>query len=115
DVVAERNWRSVVEDVYWRRRLDAQAEHRTLLRGALVEKEIVLVQVDRHAKLPLGGRNARHVIDVRMRQQDEPHVELMPAHGLEQLDDLVARIDHDGLPRPLASDHKAVLVEGWRG
>ena len=63
----------------------------------LVEKQIVLVQIDRHAKRALGLGHPGDVIDVRMRQQDVRDLQFLRANEREQLVDLVARIDEHGL------------------
>ena len=43
----------------------------------LVEEQIVLVQVDRHAQRALRFRHPRHMIDVRVRQQDVRDLQLL--------------------------------------
>ena len=63
-------WPGVIEHVDRRRRIDLKAEHRALLDGALVQKQVVAVEINGHAKRPLRGRDAGDVIDVRVGQQD---------------------------------------------
>ncbi len=60
-----------------RRLLNRQAEHHAGADRVLVEEQIVLVQVDRRAQRALGFRHARHMIDMRMRQQDVRDLELL--------------------------------------
>jgi len=47
-----------------------QAEHRSGLDGAFVQKQIITVQVDGNAERLLCGRDTGDMIDVRMRQQN---------------------------------------------
>ena len=44
----------------------------------LVEKQIVLVQMDRHAERALRLGHAGHMIDVRVRQQDVRDIAASP-------------------------------------
>ena len=83
--------------VHRRRLFHREAEHHPGPHRVLVEKEIILVQVDRHAKGALGFRHSRHVIDVGMGQQDVGDLELLRLDEVQQLFDLVAGIDEDGL------------------
>ena len=104
-----------VEDVRRRRHLDVQAEHLGLLGGRVVQEEIFAMQVDGHAERALGGGDARHVIDVRVRQQDVADRQL-PAHReVEQPLDLVAWIDQHRLAGGAARDDEAVLEEWANG
>ena len=69
------------------------------------------MQIDRHAERALGFGDARHVIDVRVRQQDVRDLQLLRANEVQQLLDLVARIDEHGLAGALAADDVAILEE----
>ena len=55
--------------------------------------------------------HAGDVIEVRVRQQDVPDVEVVIAHRGQQPIHLVTGIDDHALTRPLASDNEPVLVE----
>ena len=79
-----------VKDVDRRLRFDGEAEHRTRLHGPLVEKQIVAVQIDRHAKRTLRRRHAGDVVDVRMRQQDVADRQRVPVRECEQRRHFVA-------------------------
>ena len=85
---------------------------RARLDRAVVEEQIVAVQVDRHAERALGRGDAGDVIDVRVRQEDVPNRQRPPLGERQQRRDLVARIDEHGLVRLLAADDEAVLEEG---
>jgi CheY-like chemotaxis protein len=98
--------------VHRRRRLHVEPEHPSLLDGLLIEEEIVAMQMDGRAKGVPGGRNARDVVDVSVREQDVPHVDALAGHELDQPLHFVAGIDDDALARAPAGDHEAVLVEG---
>ena len=104
-----------VEHVDRRLRLDAQAEHRAHLDGALVEKQVVAVQVHGDAKRPLCGADAGHVIDVSMGEQNGADRQRLPVRKCEQAGHLIARIDQHGLTRALARDHEPVLEERTDG
>ena len=100
-----------IEHVGRRQSLDAEPEHRALLHRALVQKEIVAVQIDRHAERTLGDPNAGHVIDVGVRQEDVPDRERVALGEGEQAGDFVAGIDQHGVTRLVAADDEAVLEE----
>ena len=105
------NRRHVVEHVDGRLLLDLEPEHRALLRRRLVQKQIVLMEVNRRVERILGSADAGDVIDVRVRQQDVLDIQLMIAHGAQEAVHLVARINDDTFTRPLASGDEPVLVE----
>ena len=114
DVVAERDRRPVVVSVDGWRLPHLEAEHRTLLDRALVEEQVVLVQVDRRTVFVLDASNTGDVVDVRVREQDQSDVHIQISNGGHELIGLVAGIDDRCFARALAADDEAVLVEGWR-
>lgn len=100
-----------VERVHRRRWIHAQAEHRAHLDRALVEKQVVVVEVHGDAKRPLCGADAGDVIDVSMGQQNVADRQRLPLRKCEQTGNLISRIDQDGFTRALAPDHEPVLKE----
>ena len=111
-VVAESDWPfAFVVAVNGRRLFDREAEHHPGPHRILIQKEIIFVEVNRRAEGPLGFRHSRYVIDVSMGQQDVGDRELLRLDEVQELVDLVAGIDEDGLLGPLAPDHIAVLEE----
>ena len=79
--------------------------------GALVEKEVVAVEVDGHVERALGCRHAGDVIDVRVREKDVLDRERPPLGKRQQIVDFVAGIDQDGLAGSLAADDETILHE----
>ena len=69
------------------------------------------MQIDGNLQRLLRAPHARHVIDVRMRQQNALHAQRLSLDDVEQHVDFVARIDDDRLARRLAGDDVAVLLE----
>jgi CheY-like chemotaxis protein len=104
-----------VEHVDWRRRIHAQTEHHAHLDGALVEKEIVAVEIHGHTQRPLCGADAGDVIDVSVSKENVADRERLPVRKCEQAGNLISRIDHHGITRALAPDHESVLEEGPDG
>src|ERR1019366_4712604 len=75
------------------------------------QKEVGAVQVDGNAERALRRADARHVIDVRVRQQNVPDRQLAAFGKGEQPVDLIARIDEHRLTRDLTADDEAILEE----
>src|SRR5436190_2032397 len=100
-----------VELVNRRLRLDAESEYRPGLDGTLVQEQIVAMEMDGHVEGALGRRYARHVIDVRVGQQNAADPQRVPLRVREQRLDFVARIDQHRLARLLAPGDEAVLEE----
>ena len=77
----------------------------------VAQLRVVFVHVDRRA----GGRlqlvRAADVIDVRVRDDDGFHAQPVPRENLEDLGDVVAGIDHDGLARLLVAEDRAVALQ----
>ena len=69
------------------------------------------MKVDRRTQRILRGRDPGDVIDVGMREQDVPDVELVCLDRGQQLIDLVAGIDQHAGPGALAPHHESVLEE----
>jgi CheY-like chemotaxis protein len=99
----------VIDGWHW---LDLQSEHFPVLDRALVQEGVVLVHVDRHIERPLRRRNAGDVIHVRMGQENVTDLYLISSDEIQELANLIARIDEHSLTRPLAGHHEAVL-EKW--
>ena len=74
-----------------------------------------LVQADGDPQRRLRPPDAGDVVEVRVGQQDIAHLEPVRLHGVQQLVDLVTRIDHDRVAGLGAADDVAVLVEGVDG
>jgi hypothetical protein len=94
-----------------RRLFNRQPEHRSLADGGVVQRQIVLVQIDRRRQHSLRPRDAGDVIDMSMRQQNEANGQLTRFDVGEKRANLVARIDEHRLPRLVTCHQKAVLEE----
>ena len=91
-VVAKRNHLAGrVVAVDWRLRLHLQPEHRARLDRALVQEQIVAMQVHRHAERAFRGSDAGHVVDVRVGQQDMANRQRVRVDERQQAANLVAR------------------------
>ncbi len=101
----------LVELVHGGERFDPESEQRPLLGGPLVKKQILLVKVDGDAERAPRERDARHVIHVRVRQQNASDREAAPLRGGHERRRLIARIDQNRFVRPLAADDEPVLEE----
>ena len=104
-----------VEHVDRRLRLHVQAEHHARLDGALVEKQVVAVQIHRDAERPLGGADAGHVIDVSVGEQDVADRQRLPLGEGEQAGTSSPGSMSTASRVSLAADHEAVLEEGPDG
>ena len=91
-----------------------RTEQLPLLDRMFVQRQIVLMEIDRHVQRLLHLRHAGDVVDVRMGQQDVRDVDAAVAHRGEQLVGLVAGVDHDRFVRPFAADDESVLVKRRR-
>jgi CheY-like chemotaxis protein len=100
-----------VELVHGRRRVYAKAEHHAHLDRALVEKQVVAMEVHRDAKRPLCGADAGHMIDVGMSEQNAADRQHLLVRKCEQAGNLISRIDQHGFTCALAPDHEPVLKE----
>jgi CheY-like chemotaxis protein len=87
------------------------AEHRTHLDRALVEEQVVAVEVDRYVEGALGSADTGHVVDVGVRQKDVANREPSFAGNRKKVGDLVPRIDENGGAGVWTRDHEAVLEE----
>jgi CheY-like chemotaxis protein len=85
------------------------------LRGRIVQKKVVVVQVDGGPEDPLRCADAGHVVDVGVRQKDVSNVERLPLDEGEKRRDLVAGIDEHRLARVSARHDEAVLEERRHG
>jgi hypothetical protein len=70
---------------------------------------------DRYAERALRRGDAGDVVEMRVRQKDVRDGELVAADGVQQLIDLVARIDHDAFACVFTAEHETVLEEGLDG
>ena len=104
-----------VELVHGRRRVHAKAEHRAHLDGALVEKQVVAMEVHRDAERSLCGADASHMIDVSMGEQNVSDRQRLPVRKGKQAGHLIPRIDQHGFTCALAPDHEPVLEERPNG
>ena len=100
-----------VEAIDRRLRLHLQSEHPSHLDGLIVKKQIISMQIDRHAKRPLRCRHPGHMIDVCVGEQNVFDRKLASGGDCEQRLDLVSRIDQHRLVRRRAGHHEAVLEE----
>ena len=94
-----------------RRRVDLQPEVPSLLDRALVEKQVIPVQVHGHTERQLCRADACHMVHVRVREQDVRDRDAFTRNELEQPVHLIARIDQHALARTRAGDNKTVLVK----
>lgn len=115
--VSERNDLSGrVEAIHvWQRSIVAQPEHPRLLRHGLVEKEVVVMEMDRRAKGALRGADTSHVVDVGVCQENVHDADLLAPDVVEQPLDFVAGIDEHALAGAWARDDEAVLEERRHG
>ncbi len=93
------------------RLFDAQAEHRALLGGRVVEELIVLVQEHRDVESALCRGDARDVIEMRVREQDSRNAQAMPPRRRDEVVDAVTGIDDDALSGSRASEDESVRHE----
>ena len=91
--------------------LDLNTEHRALPRRVVVQRLILLVQVDRRLETPLRLGHPRDMIDMRVRQQDVADTQSLFSNEPEQLLYFITRIDVDGGTGALAPQHVAVLLK----
>jgi CheY-like chemotaxis protein len=105
--------RHVVEDIDRRRLRDAKPEHRALLYGALVEEQVVSMQVDRNVERRLGRGHTADVIDVCMREENVLHFGVVIADGSKELVDFVAGVDDRRGSRAFAGDEESVFLKRW--
>ena len=68
-----------------------------LLDRPLVQEQIVLVQDERHVPLRLGLVAPGDVVEVRVREHDVAHGDAHSTDNGDQLFDLVAGVDDDGV------------------
>lgn len=115
--LAERNLlaRSVVAVDGWQVRIDVESEQTSLLDRLFVQKLIVPVEMHGCVQRALGDANARHVIHMRMGEQDVRNRDAFLRDELEEPVHFIARVDQHALPRASAGDDEAVLVEGGDG
>ena len=114
-VISKTNQAPVVEDVDRWGLPDRQAEHSPLLDGVLVQRHVAFMEMDGGVQRVLDQRDARDVIDVRVRQQDVHHIEAVVPNRAKQCVSLVTRIDDDGFARAFAADNEPVLEKRWDG
>jgi CheY-like chemotaxis protein len=100
-----------IENVDRRLWLHGQAEYRAVIDGVLVQEQIVAMEVDPHAERALRVGHARHVIDVRVCQQDVTDGEGVSLGIRQQLIDFIAGVDQDRLPGRLTAQNEPVLEE----
>jgi threonine dehydratase len=100
-----------IEVIDWRLRIDVDPEHAALLHHGFVQEEIRPMQPHGHLQCGLGAADSSDVIQVRVREEDRSDHEAARNDRVEELVDLVARIDDDGLGRFLARDNESILHE----
>jgi CheY-like chemotaxis protein len=101
----------LVEVIDWRLRVDFQTEHPAILHNVVVQEEIGAMETHRHIEHAFRPANTRHVVDVRVGQEDPRQRDLLPHRVLEQAIDLVARIDEHAFTRARTCDDESVLEE----
>ena len=114
-VVAKTQGAQVVKDVDWRRLFDREAEHLPLLDRLLVQRQIVFMEIDAGVQCVFDERDARNVIDVRVRKQDMRHFETVILNRAKQCASPITRIDDDAFARALAADDEPILVKRRAG
>src|SRR4030095_16054773 len=110
-VIAKIQRVEIVEHVDGRLPVHFEAEHCTLLLHAVVQKQIVLMEVYRRVDRVLCSTDAGDVIDMRVRQEDVSDLEVVIADRREQTVDFIAGIDDDSFAGAFAADDKSILVE----
>ena len=91
-----------IEPINRRLRFDTQSEHGAELHHALVQEQIVAMEVDGNAQRLLRHANAGDVVHVRMREQDEPNRQRLLIGECQEIGHFVARIDQDRFARVVA-------------
>ena len=114
-VISKTDRAQVVKDIDRRRLPDRDTEHPPLPDRMLVQRQIVLVEMDGGIQRVFHESDARNVVDVRVRQQNVHHIEAVIPDHAEQLVSLVTRVDNDGFARALAADDKPILVRRGDG
>ncbi len=106
-----------VETIHgWQRTtLEAQPKHPRLIRRGLVEKRVVLVEMNWRAQSALRDADTSHVIDMGVRQQDVHDADLIARDVVEQTQDLVAWINEHTFTGARARDDEAILEERRNG
>jgi len=102
----------LVELIDRRRRLDMHPEHRAHRRRVIVEERVAAVQVDGSARRAPGRRDARDVIDMRVRQEDLADGQVCLPRARQQVSDRVAGIHDHGFASVLTADNVSVFLEG---
>lgn len=112
--VAERDHLARRIEAVDRRRLaiHPETEHRRLHERAVVQEQVVAMQVHGHAECAFRGADTGDVIDVRVGQQDVANREVFLFDEFQQAIHLIARVDDHPFAGPWAGDNEAVLVEG---
>lgn len=91
--------------------IDLEAEPKAHRHRVLVEEQVVAMQMDRRTERALRNADARHVVDMRVGQQDVRDRDAFARDELQQAVHLVAGIDEQTLTRACARHNVAVLVE----
>jgi hypothetical protein len=76
---------------------------------------IVLIHVNRRPGRLLQLRGAADVIDMRMRDDNRFHLKIMPPQYLQNIFDLIARIDDHRLARLLIPENRAITLQRTDG
>ncbi len=104
-----------VEVIDRRLRLNVQPEHPAHFDGPLVQEEVVAMERHLDAERPLRGGHSRHMVDVRVRQQNVVDRQRLILRDLKQLVDFVAGINEHGVAGAATGDDEAVLEERLDG
>jgi hypothetical protein len=110
-IIAKSYRRAVVEHINGWGLPYSQAEHLSLFHCVFVEWQVVSVQIDRRGERRFRLTNTRDVIYMCVGKQDVSDSQRMTSRSIDELFNLVARVDHDRVARPVATDDESVLVE----
>jgi PleD family two-component response regulator len=86
-----------------------KAEHRRLLDGAVVEEQIIPMEMDRNAERPFRRGDAGDVIDVRVSQENAADSERLAFGKRQQIGHFVSRIDQHRVARISTANDESIL------
>lgn len=104
-----------IEAIDRRRLFDRNTEQSSLFDGLFVQKQILAVEIHRHAERALGRANTGDMVHVCMRQEDVGERDSFARGEREQAADFVAWIDEHAFACPRTCHDEPVLEERLDG
>jgi hypothetical protein len=89
-----------------------EPEDDPMLGGAIVDRSLARMEVDRHRRLTRDAGDRAHVIHVSVREPYRVELGTVLSNGTEQPGGLLARIDQDRAAGRLIDHQIRVLLEG---